>query len=209
MPNWRRSGKRRPGKAGKTGKLLADLAALLIGPEFWEDFWKLAGVEQPPLASLPAPGKRVWAGRGNGFGWKGRYRGRVKRLVPKLMNQLEEYLAAHRGLVDLVAEVNQDIVKFNQNHDFLMLRSVLCEMDPELVSKKHWMGSSLEGEACLDLGDAMLFRPQAQAEPMLWPLDEIPPEKKMNEAASHTLSRILKQAPQEVRARMAAKLQDG
>ena len=133
-------------------KLLADLASLLINSELWVDFWKLVQVRPPSLTALPFADNGIWEEIGNGFGWKSRYKGRVKRLAAKVVAQTGEYLKAHQDLAALIAEVNDDIARFNQNHDFLTLRSVLGEMDQDLVAKKYWLGASLEGEACLDLG---------------------------------------------------------
>ena len=183
--------------------LLADLSALLIEPVFWEAFWTRAGMEPPDQEGLPGANPGVWKGIKAGFGWKGRYKGRVRRLTERLFAHLEEYLEAHRFLVALVEEVNQDILRFNQNHDFLMLRSVLCEMDPELVAKKFWLGSNLQGDVCFDLEEAMAFKQQPGAAPSLWPLLALPDKKTQAKALSKALSLILKKAPRKVRASLA------
>ena len=188
-------------QARETGVLLADLAALLISSEIWVDFWGLVKVKPPSLKTLPSPDKVMWQEIGLGLGWKNRYKGRVKRQALKVADRAREYLQAHQELVSLVAEVNDDIVRFNQNHDFLMLRSVLCEMNPDLVSKKHWLGNPLDGEACLDLGEAMSFRAQPQADPLFWPLDQVPPDKDLSRAVSRITFRILKEYNREVRSR--------
>ena len=189
-------------QAEQTRNLLADLAAVLIDPAYWEGFWKKIGVTPPPLSSLPDSKGRAWRGTSSGFGWKGRYKGLAKRTAERLADQIAKCLEVNRTLAALVEEVNGDIVHFNQNHDFLMLRSVLCEMDPDLVSKKHWLGTTLEGEACFDLGDSMAFRKQAPARPVFWALEQPPDSKAMVRAAAEKAALILKERAREVRSRM-------
>lgn len=189
-------------EADKILVLLADLAEVLMDEGHWSAFWNRAGLAAPPLDSLPGGGARVWHGERAGFGWKGRYKGLAKRTAERVAWQAAKYLQAHQVLEALVTEVNEDIVKFNQNHDFLMLRSVLCEMDPELVSKKHWLGTTLEGEACFDLGEAMMFRKQKLDKTRIWDLEESPEPRALAKAAAETAHLILREKAPEVRARM-------
>lgn len=142
---------------------LSYLAALLLD----EERLTRLGADLFPDRQLPEiePGLKVWTRPTTGFTWRGRFKNLVGLVTEELFKSLTSTVELREQLIDLVDEVNEDIDKFHTNFDFMMIRSVVCQLDPATLEKKFFLGSALEGEACLDLDTAMRFKKLKPPEP--------------------------------------------
>jgi len=186
-------------------RALAELEELLLEEGFRRAFWGQVGLDDPSPATDPEgdwSAGRVWSRSAPGFGWRGRYRGLIKETIRSLGRAVEFYREVLGKAVSLAAEVNGDIDHFHANFDFLALRSMLCQMDPVEVEKKYILGSDIQGQACLDLDSAMRF--ERVSPPAQGPLPDLPPEEPLLRAGAKAAALVLKQRPDQVRAKLRA-----
>jgi len=181
---------------------LGRLGLVLLEERFVKDFWRRAGLgAAPPVQpAAPAAGGQLL---GRGWRWRRRYRDLVEGAaegVSRAAGRHGELLAWLRRLVD---EVNADIDRFHQNNDFLALVSVLNQMDPELIQKKYFLGSDLEGQVCGSLDEGLRFRKLARPGEGAEPLPGLPPPADLRRAARAEATAVLRALGPEVRRRLA------
>jgi len=187
-------------KTREAKKAVADLAELLLEPRFVDIFWDLAGISLPKVKPQPASSDSPWSWPVKGLNWRRQYKKLIQRAVSRLNATCRAHWKAFNNLKSLVEEVNQDIDRFHGNFDFLMLHSVLSQLDPETVRKKYFLGSALEGKTCLDMDSALRFCKLQGPECLV--LSPLPTADHLQRAASTVAKQILKTRPQEVRARL-------
>lgn len=168
-------------KGELVGRRLSRLTKLLLDPWSVARFWELLDLD-PPADVDPDQYEHAFQSLG-GLTWKSRYRRLVRQAARDLAEAAEEHQHALELFREQIEEVNADIDKFNANHDFLLIKSVLGQMDPETVEKKYFMGCSLEGQACLDLDEALKFNKDNPAWDKLRALPPLPPMDEVERAA--------------------------
>lgn len=187
-------------KTREVKKALADLAELLLELRFVDMFWELAGINLPKVKPRPVRSDSPWSWPVKSLSWRGQYKKLIQRAALRLHAACRAHWKAFKNLTALVEEVNQDIDHFHGNFDFLMLHSVLSQLDPETVRKKYFLGSALEGKTCLDMDAALRFCKLQGPECLVLP--PLPTADHLARAASNVAKQILKTRPQEVRVRL-------
>lgn len=182
---------------------LGRLGRVLLEERFVEDFWRRAGLESGPGLQPAAAAEGPLLGPG--WRWRGRYRDLVERAAEEVSRAGGRHGEALAGLVRLVDEVNADIDRFHQNFDFLALVSVLNQMDPELLQKKHFLGSDLEGQVCGSLDERLRFRKLARPAAGAGSIPELPALAELRRAARAEAAAVLRALGPEVKRRLAGR----
>ncbi len=136
------------------GKML--LARALLTPEGVRAFFHLAGLEPfpeecqtPDLVFLPP---KAWT----------RCR-RYQKLIAGLYTDLWQGRQAledeRQKALDLRQEVNQDILEFERNHDFLSLSAYLRDLDPQELQRRKILGVNFSPGETAASAEALSFRP--------------------------------------------------
>ncbi len=183
--------------AEKVRRALAKLVGLLVDADSIALFWRELGLDRPAAADrseLEAADRAT-----SGWRWRKRYRRLVRQAALELAQAAEAHQAALEDLGRLADEVNEDIDHFHANFDFLLLKSVLSQMDPDLLEKKHFLGCSLDGEGCLDLERALRFSKSKVFLDRLRVVPAMPSPERVERAAEAAASLALKRHPERVR----------
>jgi hypothetical protein len=180
---------------------LADLAGLFLEWSLWGQFWRRLGIEEQDFG--PEPRGLIWTKAAGGLGWRGRYKRLVRATAGLLGDEGLQVTRAFEDFAALTAAVNADIERFHANHDFLMLRSVLSQMDPEVLGKRFYLGGCLDGQACLNLDMAMRFRRLEEPDPEDLPLPGWPGRETVVQAALATAGEALQTQGPLIQARLS------
>lgn len=139
-------------------RALSSLKGLLAHETAWGMLWDSLGRSVPDHTFAP-PGAHLAETIRGGLFWKGHYRRAVRQEALRTAQVWTEFQEALDQADKVAQEVNRDIERFHANFDFLLLRSVLGEMDPVMLEKKHFMGCSLDGCEIMDLDASLRFKP--------------------------------------------------
>ena len=136
------------------GKLL--LSRALLTPQGARDFFQLAGLTPSQEECQPAdlvfvPPK----------GWTRcrRYQKLIERLYQDLWQGRQALEQERQKALDLRQEVNQDILDFERNHDFLSLSAYLRDLDPYELQRRKILGVNFSPGETAASAEALCFRP--------------------------------------------------
>ncbi|MFH1034855.1 MAG: hypothetical protein V1806_10155 [Pseudomonadota bacterium] len=136
------------------GKLL--LARALLNPHGVERFFALAGLAPPQAQHQPAdlafPPPRGWTRCG-------RFQRLITRLYQELWQERQDLEKELQKALALRQEVNQDILEFERNHDFLSLSAYLRDLDPQELQRRKILGVNFSPGETAASAQALSFRP--------------------------------------------------
>ncbi len=186
--------------AEKVKKVLGRLKSALIEPRFWDEFWRLVrsrprpGVMESCSPEAPNPAGLGGLTRGS------RYQRLLRQTVRDLARALNEHEAILSELTGLIEEVNSDIDRFHKNFDFLALSAVINALDPQVMERKHFLGSAVEGEACLSMEERLRFKKLNLALDKMKFLEPLPSHERLDQAAKKAAREVLRAASEKVKA---------
>ncbi len=117
-------------------KQCARLARALITPQAAESFFRLAGLEETPS---PAPARFQ---RPRGLTNRRRYTRLVEGLYQGLWQMNQDLRRERTQVLELMEEVNQDVRRFEANHDLLAITSYLRSLDPQELRRRKVLGGN-------------------------------------------------------------------
>jgi hypothetical protein len=91
----------------------------------------------------------------------GRYRRLIEGLYAEIYNLALEVAKARLRLADLLNEVNDDIRRFELNHDLMSINQYLRSMSPEKLLKRKILGVNYTAKETALAAQALSFRPIA------------------------------------------------
>lgn len=136
------------------GKML--LARALLTPEAARRFFRLAGLNPPEEQCAPPdlvfiPPKAWTRCR--------RFLKLIQRLYLDLWQARQDLAQERQKALSLREEVNQDILEFERNHDFLSLASYLRDLDPAELQRRKILGVNFSPGETAASAEALCFRP--------------------------------------------------
>ncbi|MBW2617613.1 MAG: hypothetical protein JRC92_01895, partial [Deltaproteobacteria bacterium] len=139
--------------AERVNQAKASLETLLVEPGFAAKLWESAGRSSEAKLEKDEPHYPAWTWPLAALSWRACYRNRVCCAAGEVWSAQQQHEQALVELDSLIQEVNADIDRFEANFDFLLLCSVINQLDPEMLAKKHFLGSALEGNDRLSLDE--------------------------------------------------------
>jgi hypothetical protein len=172
----------------------AILARALLTPKGVADFFALAGLKQPD--ETPDPGEILFE-QPKGLTRCRRHAKLVKGLYQGLWSHHQE-LAAERGrALKLREEINQDILRFERNHDMLALGAYLRSLEPQELQRRKILGVNFSASETAASAAALSFRPfSVERLGLDAPLEDMRPPEEALPAAQGLLSALCRQNPE-------------
>jgi len=181
--------------AEKVNQAKASLEALLVEPGFAAKLWESAGRSSGAKLEKDEPHYPAWTWPLRALSWRVCYRNRVCCAAGEVWSVQQQYEEALAELDSLIQEVNADIDRFQANFDFLLLSSVINQLDQETLAKKHFLGSALEGNDRLSLDERLRLPKIKVRVEELRVLPPLPPARCFQEAAGQVAREVLKAHP--------------
>lgn len=178
-------------------KDMASLLALFPNSQAQAEFWQALDRPAPEEDACLALGIKALP-LSKGVFWKRRYRALVRNEAARVGDVWEQFGRDLAQADDLAEEVNRDIDKFHINYDFLLLRSVLAEMDPEMVEKKYFMGCSMDGCSVQELDESLRFKRLPKPSSLLPLVGRHPTKSELIALAEKTAEKMVKEHYEQV-----------
>jgi len=181
--------------AEKVNQAKASLEALLVEPGFAAELWESAGRSNAvrPTNDKPYSPSCPWPLRA--LSWRARYRSQVRHAAGEVWSIQQQHEETLAELDSLIQEVNADIDRFQADFDFLLLCSVINQLDQETLAKKHFLGSALEGDDRQSLDERLRLPKIKVMVEGLRVLSPLPPARCFQEAAGQVAEEVLKAHP--------------
>ncbi len=175
------------------------LARALITPRAREGFFGLAGLGEPP------PPLETGFARPRGLGNRGRYLRLIEGLYRELWQLNRDLHRERLQVLELMEEVNQDVRRFEANHDLLAITSYLRSLDPQELRRRKVLGGNFSAaEISASLAN-LSFKPIT---PLVLDIAQPPPRletpSRVMSGARGLLGSLVREHPREVRALWSA-----
>jgi hypothetical protein len=180
------------------GQMRDNLACLLITPENMGRFFSLIGIDEFPVSWVrpsDAVNRAPTCPAGliiQGFTDRGRYLDLVLKTFKRFKQAVEEGREQGERLEALAGEINNDIQKFQRNHDIMSIVGFLNSLDVELLVKKKFMGGNFSPAEIGSIAVTMNIKPvKMDAAPAgSWP--ELPSLKKVKRLVADFVHEIFR-----------------
>jgi len=184
--------------AEAAGRMRDSLACLLITRENMDRVFSLIGIDELPVfwinpsdAANRAPACPIGLTI-KGFTDRGRYLDLVIKTFRQFKQAVEEGRDQGEKLEALADEVNNDIQKFQRNHDIMSIVGFLNSLDIEMLAKKKFMGGNFSPAEIGSIASTMNIKPvKMDAAPAeSWP--ELPSMKKVKRLVADFVHEIFR-----------------
>ena len=136
---------------------LARLAFALVDPELARDFFRAAGLDREPQ---PRPAHFQ---RPSGLTRCRSYLRLIKELYQDLYRQSQELSVEPTKVRKLMEEVNQDVLRFERDHDMLTISAYLRTLNPVELERRQIMGDNFTAREKALSAAGLSFRPVKEA----------------------------------------------
>ena len=135
------------------------LGRALGSPQACQEFCGIAQINPPSPREVELASPAVGLARIRGLTRAARFASLVRGLYQGLVEQAAELEQERQKALDLMEEVNQDIVTFENNHDLMMLSSYLRSLDPAELQRRNILGVNFTAREKALSAENLSFRP--------------------------------------------------
>ena len=147
----------------KLYKRFARIYDLLHEPTFLSEVARLLDVEDAPFidrfAKAPEYQKGVRFIKVRGLTDRGRFRKLLLESYRRLLVWNDQYKEAYEDLEQECRAVNENLKKFEKDHDLLTILNFLRDMDVERIQRKHFLGDNFTPEEIGSIETSLRFKP--------------------------------------------------
>jgi len=162
----------------KLYKRFARIYDFLHEPTFLSEFVRLLEVEGAPFidrfAKAPAYPKGVRFIKVHGFTDRGRFKKLIVESYRRLLVWNDQYKEAYEDLAQECKAVNDNLKKFENDHDLLTILNFLKNLDLEGIERRHFLGDNFTPEEMGSVETSLRFKPVRMEQFKLIPPPSLP-----------------------------------
>jgi hypothetical protein len=159
-------------------KRFARMYDLLHEPMFLNEFVRVLKVEDAPFVDrfvkAPEYPKGVRFIKVHGLTDRGRFRKLLLESYRRLLVWNDQYKEAYEDLEQECRAVNENLKKFEKDHDLLTILNFLRDMDVERIQRKHFLGDNFTPKEMGSIETSLRFKPIRMEQFKLIPPPSLP-----------------------------------